>query len=209
MLPNTGEKVLRAFWTLPPTLSHLLFLLFRRGGGKNFGMEVFTSPCCHVLGFSWSLFWACEYHSWNGERYWLPGELRHSCLPWGWDSITQTLLITKERRQNKHEKGLPCSSSTFHSYLAFFSLSNFPPCFHTSVFVTHTPSLRWDIFQRSIYFLFTTEKKKAFLLKLAFQWSFIFLWHNFSFFLIIFIFPYSLIRLFYFVSCPILLPHFL
>lgn len=35
------------------------------------------------------------------------------------------------------------------------------------------------------------------------------LWYNFSCFLIIFLFPYSLIHLFYFVSCPILLPHFL
>lgn len=93
MLTHTGEKCWELFELYHQyQATWFFFSLEEEGGGMNFDMEVFTSsPCWHVLGFSWSLFPDCEHHSWNGERCWLPGELRHSCLPWGWDSIRQTL----------------------------------------------------------------------------------------------------------------------
>lgn len=89
LILNTHRReVLRAFRAATPTLGYVLFLS-GRAKGHEFWYGI-VHPFS-LLGFSCSLFPACEYHSQTGERCWLLGELRHPCLPWGWDSISQTL----------------------------------------------------------------------------------------------------------------------
>lgn len=172
--------MLRAFWTLPPTLSHLLFLLFR---------ATFFFYCLEEEGAG-ILLWRCSLllpgMCWDSsgvsfEPVNTTPEMGRGAgyqVSWGTPVCPgaeiplgkHSLLITKERRQNKHEKGLHYSFSTFHSYLSFSSICNFlpsfffdfPPCFRISVFVNHVLSLCWDVFQRSIYFFSTIENKKVF-----------------------------------------------
>lgn len=107
---NTHRRErLRAFWSVPPTLSHFFFfLVWKRKGVLAWSCPPLLLARC-ALGFSWSLSPACEYHSQNGERCWLPGEARRGTpvcpgaeTPLAKHSLLgERLLLTKERRREQ------------------------------------------------------------------------------------------------------------